>query len=360
MQKNPKISVIVPIYNAEKDIERCIASIYAQTFTDYEIILVNDGSNDNSASICKNYKEKDDRITFIDKKNEGAGSARNAGIEAAKGDYFVFPDVDDWFESNMFEELYKATLSGKYDVVFSGANFYSQGNENDVIYSRSAICEKVSFSTQKECRRNVMTFFPTSTIFDVPWNKLYKRSVIIDNNIRFSDARRCQDAIFNIDFYDVIQSATSVDKAYYNYIENTLESVQRKFPKNYIDINVKYFSTLINHLLSWGIYKGNIKQHYDNSFVNAIYETMEMFENPVWNLSKKEQMTYVKNIMSKCEIQNMLKEMSFNGDVRIKADIIKNQNYIKFRSYYQLKKLKDNVRKNKMIMRLYHRLRDRK
>lgn len=360
MQKNPKISVVVPIYNAEKNIERCMASIYAQTFTDYEIILVNDGSNDSSASICQSYKEKDDRITFIDKKNEGAGSARNAGIKIAKGEYIIFPDVDDWFESNMFEELYQATFSGKYDVVFSGANFYSQVKENDVIYSRSVICDKISFSTQDECRKNVMTFFPTSTIFDVPWNKLYKRSVIIDNNIRFSNTRRCQDAIFNLDFYDVIQSATSVDKAYYNYIENTLESIQRKFPQNYIDINIKYFSTLIAHLSSWGIYKEHIKQHYDNSFVNAIYETMEMLENPVWNMSKKEQMTYVKNIMSKCEIQNMLKEMSFNGDVQIKADIIKNQDYIQFRRDYKLKKLKDIVRKNKMIMRIYHGLRDRK
>lgn len=354
MQKNPKISVIVPIYNAEKDIDRCMMSIYAQTFTDYEIILVNDGSCDRSASICQQYKEKDNRIIFIDKKNEGAGSARNAGIEVAKGDYLIFPDVDDWFESNMFEELYRASLSGKYDVVFSGANFYSQGKDTDVIYSRSINCKKVSYSTQEECRKNVMAFFPMSTIFDVPWNKLYKRSVIIDNNIRFLDTRRCQDAIFNIDFYDVIKSATSIDKAYYNYIENTLESIQRKFPKNYIDINIKYFSTLISHLLSWGIYEGDIKQHYDDSFVKAIYETMEMFENPVWNMSKKEQIAYIKAIMSKHEIQNMLKKMNFNGDTRIKADIIKNQDYTKFRRYYQLKKMKDILRKNKMIMRLYH------
>lgn len=345
-----KISIIVPIYNAEKYIDRCMSSIYNQTFTDYEIILVNDGSTDNSESICLKYKEKDNRITYIKKENEGAGSARNIGIELAKGGYLAFPDVDDFFEFNMYEKLYQLTDNGKYDVVFSGVNYY----KDDKTYDRSSNCLKVQYNTKEECRKNVMTFFPTSTIFDVPWNKLYKRSVILDNNIRFSNTKRCQDAMFNIDFYNVINNACSIDKAYYNYIENTNESVYRKFPIDYIDINIAYFKKLINILSSWNMYKGDIKIHYDSSFIIAIYETMSMFDNPNWNLSKTMKNEYIKNIMNNRYIQSFIDDASIREDVQQMADIIKSKDIGLFLDKYRLVRLKDKLRQNKTFMKVYH------
>ena len=124
MENNPKISIIVPIYNAEKFIDRCMASIEAQTFRDYEIILVNDGSTDNSAALCQKYREQNSRVTYIEKENGGAGSARNAGMEAARGKYLAFPDIDDWFEPEMYDELYRLAEKGDYDMVFSGVNYY--------------------------------------------------------------------------------------------------------------------------------------------------------------------------------------------------------------------------------------------
>ena len=356
MQKNPKISVIVPIYNAEKYIDRCIKSIYAQTFTDYEIILVNDGSKDNSAKICRGYAEKDSRITFIDKENGGAGSARNAGIEVAKGEYLAFPDVDDWFEPNMYKELYDIAVSGNYDIVFSGVNYYSQSKNGELKYSRTVNCEKAHFLTEDECRKNVMVFFPTSTIFDVPWNKLYKKSVAIKNNVRFSDTRRCQDAMFNIDFYNAAKSVASIDKAYYNYIENDISGVQRKFPKNYIDINVAYFKKLISILSSWEIYKGDIKRHYDTSFAIAVWETMCMFENPVWNMSKKEQKEYVTDIMKRKDIKDMLYGADIRENIKEQYRIIADEDYQAFIRRYKKEKFRDKIRNNKAIIGIYRAL----
>lgn len=360
MQKKPKISVIVPIYNAEKYIDHCIKSIYAQTFTDYEIILVNDGSKDKSAEICRAYAEKDPRITFIDKENGGAGSARNAGIEVAKGEYLAFPDVDDWFEPDMYSELYNIAKSGNYDIVFSGANFYSQDTSGKLEYQRSVNCEKTAFFTSDECRKNIMVFFPTSTIFDVPWNKLYKRSVAISNNVRFSDTRRCQDAMFNIDFYNAINSAASTDKSYYNYIENDTAGVQRKFPKNYIDINVAYFKKLIGILDSWGVYNGDIKKHYDTSFVIAVYETMGMFENPVWGFDKKEQKEYILSIMKRDDIKKMLSGANIREDAKRQLKIISDEKYHAFICLYEKEKLKGKIRNNKAIMNLYRTLKGNK
>lgn len=355
MKSEPKISVIVPIYNAEKYIDRCMKSIYDQTFKDYEIILVNDGSTDSSDEICRRYQALDDRITYIKKENEGAGSARNKGIEVAKGEYLAFPDVDDWFEPEMYEELYDLAKQGDYDVVFSGANFYSQAGV-ELAYSRSVNCEAVAYKTKDECRAKVMTFFPTSTIFDVPWNKLYKRSVAIDNGVRFSDTRRCQDAMFNIDFYNYIESAASVSKAYYNYIENTATTTNRKFPKNYIDINVAYFDKLIGILASWGIYGGDIKRHYDTSFVIAVYETAGMFENPVWNLSKEEQKQYVTEALTREDIQKRLDDADIREDAIPMYEILKKHDYDAFMKAYKKEKLKGRIRQSKLLIGIYRKL----
>ena len=356
MNSNPKISVIVPVYNAEKYLDRCMKSIYDQTFTDYEIILVNDGSADNSDEICRRYRDQDDRVTYIKKENEGAGSARNRGIEAARGEYLAFPDVDDWFEPEMYKELYDLAKSGDYDIVFSGVNFYTSVNDSSVEYSRKAICEAYSFHSKDECRKNVMKFFPTSIIFDSPCNKLYRRSVAINNNVRYSNTRRCQDAMFNIDFYNCVQSAVSVAKSYYNYIENTAESTNRKFPITYIDINVIYFDKLISILSSWNMYCGEIKQHYDTSFVIAVYGTMGMFENPVWNLNKEQQKKYVFDILNRQDIQEMLIDADIREDAIWMYEILKNKDYRLFMKYYKKEKIKNSIRKNRAIMGIYRKI----
>ena len=347
-----KISIIVPVYNAEKYIDRCIKSIYSQTFTDYEIILVNDGSTDNSLALCKEYAEKDSRITVIDKENGGAGSARNKGIEIAQGEYLAFPDVDDWFEPDMYEDLYALAKQGDYDIVFSGVNYYGN-DKGELKYKSSITCGDKAYLTQAECRKNVMDFFPTSTIFDVPWNKLYKRSVAMGKNVRFADTKRCQDAMFNIDFYNAAEKVASVDKAYYNYIENTTEGFQRKFPKNYIDIIVIYYSHLKDILNSWGMYNGDIKTHYDSSVVIAVYEAMEALDNPNWHLSKKEKHEFVVNIMEREDVQNMLKNAGIRDDVKEMYRILTEKDERAFFKNYKRKKFKDKLRRNKLFVAIY-------
>jgi len=351
--QTPKISIIVPIYNAEKYIDRCMQSIYAQTLTDYEIILVNDGSKDNSLACCQAYADKDDRIRVIDKENGGAGSARNAGIEIAKGEYLAFPDADDWFEKEMYQELYDLAKSEDFDIVFSGVHYYQQGDGGEMVYSRSSYCTPVRYVTQKECRENVMKLFPTTTIFDVPWNKLYKRELLIKNGIRFRNLRRCQDATFNIDCYHYAEKVAADGKAYYNYMENTQADVWRKFPKNYIDINVYYYTHLKEILTDWGMYKENIKQHYDTSFVLSVYETLGMFDNPNWGLKKREQKEYVMGIMGREDIQNFLLAADVRTDALKKWEIISTQNHKTFFKLHKKEKRKNKLRKNKLVMKVY-------
>lgn len=347
---SPKLSIIVPIYNAERFIARCMDSIYAQTFADYEVILVDDGSTDNSLRICRGYAAKDKRIKVIAKENGGAGSARNAGISVASGEYIAFPDIDDWFEAPMYEELYQFAKTGDYDVVFSGVNYYMQ-TKNGVEYSRSENIQTCSYRTKEDCRLHIMDFFPTTTIFDVPWNKLYKRKVIIENNIRFSDLRRCQDAMFNIDFFNNIDSAFAIDKAYYNYMLNTASDVRRKFPKNYIDICIAYYTHLIDVLTSWGVYTDKIRRHYDSSFVISIFATACMYDNPRWHLNRKGKKSYINDILNRSEVRNFLKAADVRPDVTDKYKMLLKAESASIMRFKTIGDFKDKLRHIKRLLR---------
>ena len=356
MDNNPKISIIVPIYNAEQYLDRCMRSVYAQTFTDYEIILVNDGSSDRSAELCCRYAAQDERIRYIEKENGGAGSARNAGMDAAQGEYLAFPDADDWFEPEMYGELYALAKSGGYDMVFSGVNYYKQTGRNSTEYSRTQNIPEVAYHDRETCRRNIMTFFPTTTIFDVPWNKLYKRSIVTENNIRFTDIRRCQDAMFNLEFFHHINSAASVAKAYYNYMENTGADVRRKFPKDYIDVVIFYYTRLMEIMTSWGVYHGDIRRHYDSTFVLSVYSTADRFDNPRWGLSKQEQREYIADCFGREEVTAFLPNAQVRGDVLPVLEIVKNRDVDRLIRLHNREKRREALRQNKLLIGIYRRL----
>lgn len=348
----PKISIIVPVYNAEKFLDRCMISIYAQTFTDYEVILVNDGSTDNSLRICRGYAAHDSRVKVVSKENGGAGSARNDGIAVARGEYLAFPDVDDWFAPTMYENLYHGAMDGDFDMVLSGVNYYKQTKAGPG-YFRTENIPSIQLNNQEECRRHIMDFFPTTTIFDVPWNKLYKRSVVVDNNIRFSDLRRCQDAMFNIDFFNKVHSVRSLDMAFYNYMLNTSEDVQRKFPQNYIDICISYYTHLINILKSWGVYSGEIRSHYDTSFAISIFATACMYDNPRWNLDSPQRIAYIDNIMRRPEVREFLADAIVRNDATERYTILKNTNPQALIKYKKKEDFKDALRSSKLLMLPY-------
>lgn len=352
----PKLSIIVPVYNAERYIKRCMDSLYAQTLIDYEVILVDDGSTDSSLQICRNYARKDPRVKVIAKANGGAGSARNAGIEVANGEYIAFPDVDDWFEASMYEDLYRVASAGDYDVIFSGVNYYKQ-TKSGMEYFRTENINAYSYTTREDCRRHIMDFFPTTTIFDVPWNKLYRRRVIVDNDIRFADLRRCQDAMFNVDFFNSVDRVCSVEKAYYNYMLNTASDVQRKFPKSYIDICVAYYTHLIDVLKSWGVYSDKVRKHYDSSFVISIFATVCMYDNPRWQLNRNARKLYVTEILKRSEIRSFLQDADVRSDVTDKYEMLLKADHTAIMRYKVKEDLKDKLRSIKILTYPYRLLR---
>ncbi|MBO0962931.1 glycosyltransferase, partial [Neobacillus sp. MM2021_6] len=171
---NPKISIIVPVYKVEPYIRKCVDSILAQTLTDFELILVDDGSPDKCGEICDEYASKDSRVIVVHKENGGLSSARNAGLEKAKGDYIGFVDSDDWIEPDMYELLYDMCIKNNCEIA----------NCTSVIYFKNKTVKNGAHSLTIHDKTQAMKAMLEGKLYDeVVWTKLIKRSLL--KEIRF-------------------------------------------------------------------------------------------------------------------------------------------------------------------------------
>lgn len=201
------ISVIVPVYNTKKWLPRCIDSILAQTFTDFELILVNDGSTDYSGKICDSYAATDQRIRVMHKSNGGVSSARNAALDIVKGQYIAFIDADDYIDMDYLAAMWEYGS----DIIISGAKI----NELTI---KPSECENLKFHQYNDFLNN---FFDKPYV-RAPWAKLYSRQIIQNHHIRFDERIRWgEDYIFFLEALTHSQSISLHPDAMYHYEEPT-------------------------------------------------------------------------------------------------------------------------------------------
>lgn len=210
----PKVSVIVPIYNVEKYLEKCINSLLSQNLEDIQIILVNDGSKDNSGNIAREYeKNNKNRITYVEKENGGLSDARNYGLKYATGDFIAFLDSDDYIEKNAYEEMYNKAIEENADYV-----------ECDFIWefpNKIRVDKQYPYKNKKEM---------LSFVRVVAWNKLIKRQLITDNNLEFPKGLRYEDVEFTYKLIPFINKFAYVDKPFIHYVqrEGSIANVQNE------------------------------------------------------------------------------------------------------------------------------------
>ena len=202
----PLVSVLIPVYNVEDYLERCLDSVLNQTLTQIEVICVNDGSTDRSPEILKEYQENDSRIVIVNKQNGGLPSARNAGIEKARGEYVGFVDSDDYVQPNMFEKLYKTAKAEKSDVVICGANILPEvPRASDWLYA----C--LSPSHRKYEKFDPEMLFNDMTVTPFLWRTLIKKSLIDQNHLRLKeDIMIGEDKAFQCKVYPLANSITVI------------------------------------------------------------------------------------------------------------------------------------------------------
>lgn len=222
------VSVVVPVYNAEKYLENCLESIINQTMRDIEIVLVNDGSTDNSGKICKQYEQNDARIIYVEQKNQGVSVARNKGKDIATGEYILFIDADDEMDLTMIEKLYSDIQ--KYNGDIAVCKIQKVKSKNEVKINTA---EDISVCSMKQ-EDALKSYFTESKLEIGVWNKLFRKSVI--ENINYHVGRRMnEDKFFAFESIMKSQVITYRNEGLYYYFERDNSVTKQKFDEKWFD-----------------------------------------------------------------------------------------------------------------------------
>lgn len=241
------LSFIVPVYNAEKYLKKCVESILNQTFNDFEVIFINDTSTDKSLDILNSYTY-DKRIKIITKVNEGVSLARNCGLELARGEYIMFVDADDWIDKNTSKVMLDVIKKNQADVVFWP---YIREFENRSLKKKVYDEEVIVFNTEEVKDKLYRRFIglvgkelkktENADALCTVWGKIYKRSIIEKNHIRFHDIREIgtyEDGLFNLYYFQYVHKAIYINKYYYHYRKYNNQSITTRYnSKLYVQWN---------------------------------------------------------------------------------------------------------------------------
>jgi glycosyltransferase involved in cell wall biosynthesis len=210
--KEPLVSLIVPVYNVAPYLKKCLDSVQLQTYRNFEAILVNDGSTDDSLAICQSYAKVDSRFHVIDQPNAGVSACRNHALDVAEGKYLQFLDADDWLTEDATETFVHAGESTGSDLVIS--HFYRVAG--DRVAQRGHI-KKAGILTRQEYAEQMMKA-PANYYYGVLWNKFFRRSIVEAKHLRCpEDANWCEDFLFNLDYIESSRLITAVPKPLYYY-----------------------------------------------------------------------------------------------------------------------------------------------
>lgn len=311
---NQLISIIMPVYNAEKYLNRSIESVMNQTYKNIEIILVNDGSTDASLTICSNYQKADSRIKLINQKNSGVSAARNRGIDEATGTYIMFIDSDDYIEKNMIEDMVGKITENDIDLVISGIkmNYIKYGQ----IIKEENYKLKDNIYTITEMLNAILVDIDLICICG-PCCKLYKRNILKDNNIKFTNEFTMgEDTWYNLDYIDACNGkVVTMSNIYYNYMRENPSSLFTKYYEDYIKITEKVYNKFLD-LLKKKADKQAIYRYEKTYIFNLIYANVINFKYTTTHKKKIDDLDYsLNNNVVKNDINNVktngLKERVF-------------------------------------------------
>ena len=323
------VSIIIPVYNKESAVSSCLDSIIAQTFRDFECILVDDGSTDNSGAICDEYAKKDPRFKPIHKKNGGVSSARNTGIQAAQGPFLIFCDSDDTIPPNALERLLFPLSSFEGDMVVGDFDMVSIDPDKNIVrreksYQR-AYCEAEIANTTA-----LYEFFCNNNMLS-SCGKLYRRQIISDHQLRFdTNLIVLEDYAFVLDYLAHCQKICMIPEVVYHYISLTTSSVtQRRARKDFLFDVLRVSDKLTEFLSSFSL------NDSDEFHKRSIYPTLRLAFDIIWMTETPDINTRIKKYK---RIKQALKDDTFKKMLKLYKNTFSRSEYICLRlhSVYSL------------------------
>ena len=297
-----KLSVIVPVYNTSRYLEKCLNSLLNQTLDNMEIIVVNDGSTDDSEEIIRKYEsDYKDKIIFINKKNGGQGSARNIGIKCAKGEYIGFVDSDDFVDKNTFKEMYEEATKNDSDIVICALNDYFEKNkETKEIH--------LNLKENVDIKEALVNSIPSVV------NKIYKKDLIINNKLLFDENIWYEDFPYSMQLIVNAKKINYIDKCYYYYFHRIKSTMHNENIEKNLDI-LKAFDILVKYLKEKDMYS-KYEEEINYLALKEIYIATinRIIRTANKNKDKKVVIKKIKNYISKFKIKNnkYFKSLTFN------------------------------------------------
>lgn len=262
-------SVVVPVYNVQSYLKECVESILAQTFTDFELILVNDGSTDNSPKICDDFAAQDERVKVIHNQNGGASVARNTGMKAAEGKYIINIDSDDYFVSNdVFQKIYDLCAAKDSDIlIYKYQKFLDSVSKFEKCpFSYADIDQNDSFSV------SVNKLVKADAFFGMAWMKAVKRDLVAENDIYFEEGIVAEDIDWNYKLYCCANSLSAIDESFvaYRQRDNSVTSAPKLKSLTsllyVIEKWAKQINTITDQTLKTALF-GSLAKHYSNMLI---------------------------------------------------------------------------------------------
>ncbi len=273
MIDNPKISVIIPVYNTSQYLKQCIESVLNQTYENLEIIIIDDGSKDNSATICKNYQELDNRVVFFSQENCGISKTRNKAIEKVTGDYILFIDSDDWIDVNTCK-----TALDKLEAYNTDLVMFSYQKEYIEKIEKKYILQEEKYYLQQDINalhrrlvglyKNELNNPEHADSLVTVWGKLYKSKIIKDNNLLFEDTKNigtAEDMLFNLYYFKFVKSAYYIHQCLYHYRKNNSVSFTNKYKP---DLQ-KQWNNLFTNISNF-IFENNLGEKFTQAYNNRV------------------------------------------------------------------------------------------
>ncbi|WP_052342627.1 glycosyltransferase family 2 protein [Bacillus sp. EB01] len=302
------VSIIIPIYNGELFLAKCIESVMNQTYDDIEIILINDGSTDNSITICESYQKMDKRIRVFDRPNSGVSDTRNFGISVSSGEYIQFVDCDDSISNDMTEALVAEIQYDQSELAISGYKIMDLDDNliEEIRIGHGGCIDKSEFF-------NLFgEFFEKKGLLNSPCNKMYVKKIIVDNNILFpKDFSLGEDLLFNLKYMETIDSISLIDQSFYSYYRVNNQSLTLKYNSKRLEAQEFIYQELRKFMAKYGVYQSRNKIILESKYIKAITDAMISF---LLNdkMAKEEKRRTIKNIVNTKQFNDSLKLAKLN------------------------------------------------
>mgnify|MGYP000546097936 CR=1 FL=1 len=311
------ISVIVPIYNVEPYLSRCIESLQSQTLSNIEILLIDDGSTDSSGKIADNYSLKDPRIRVFHKGNEGLSATRNFGLSIAEGKYVLFIDSDDWIDSRMLEFMYQKASVSNSDITVCGVEVeYVKEKRSDIL-----IFEDLEYNADDQNLGDLFLRLEDHKLSNFAWNKLYLLSFLKNNNLQFENLMPAEDFIFNLSAFKYAKRISVLSSPLYHYMRRDSNSILTSYHSNLVKIENRRICDYMDFLryfhFTEEFKKGKLEKILEASLISLL---LNLYHNRSPFLeSRNKRVDFIReNIFSHKDM------VSFNGNISYRRSFLMN------------------------------------